>query len=87
MNTIYGRGQCFVGEQQQQQQQAGGWSAVMSVWWEVLQMLIRSLVGVGRLKRAQLAYQKPSSRSRLKPQALGVASGCWLPRNPAANRG
>ncbi|EQL36442.1 uncharacterized protein BDCG_17230 [Blastomyces dermatitidis ER-3] len=35
MNTIYGRGQCFVGEQQQQQQQAGGWSAVMSVWWEV----------------------------------------------------
>ncbi|KAL2364686.1 hypothetical protein RJZ56_002350 [Blastomyces dermatitidis] len=29
MNTIYGRGQCFVGEQQQQQQQAGGWSAVI----------------------------------------------------------
>ncbi|EGE78739.2 hypothetical protein BDDG_01676 [Blastomyces dermatitidis ATCC 18188] len=31
MNTIYGRGQCFVGEQQQQQQQAGGWSAVISL--------------------------------------------------------
>ncbi|OJD26916.1 hypothetical protein ACJ73_01693 [Blastomyces percursus] len=37
---------------------------------------------VSVLKGTQLAYQKPSSRSSPEPQALGVASGSWLPGNP-----